>query len=119
MKAPTCGRATREDATIARMTSSDDARGEILPANTPGAGQIEVEMVVVGIDGDPIGRVKEVREQDFLVNRPMARDVYVPYSFVLAMDNPADRVRGGPVEEDHVTLTIPSGQVDDQHWRHP
>jgi hypothetical protein len=100
------------------MASSSD-EGEILRANTPGAAQIDVDMSVVGVDGEPIGTVKQVREGDFLVNRPMARDVYVPYSFVLVMDNPADRMRGGPIQDDQVVLTIRAGEVDDQHWPHP
>jgi hypothetical protein len=103
---------------VEAMTSPSN-EGEILKANTPGAGQLDVDMPVVGVDGEPVGTIKEVREGDFLVSRPMARDVYVPYSFVLAMENPADRVRGGPTQPAQVILTIPGGHVDDQHWPHP
>ena len=100
------------------MASSSE-EGDILPANTPGVAQIDIGMRVVGIDGQPVGRVKEVRGDDFLVDRPMARDVYVPYSFVLAAENPADRIRGGPTQPDQIILTIPAGHVDDQHWVNP
>src|SRR5689334_13919889 len=100
------------------MTSSSE-HGEILPANSPGAGDIQVGMSVVGLDGESVGRVKTVRESDFLVDRPMAHDVYVPFSSVLAMENPADRVRGGPIQRDKVMLTIPAADVDDQHWPNP
>jgi hypothetical protein len=35
-------------------------------------------MAVVGSDGGPIGRVKEVGQSDFLLDRRLARDLYVP-----------------------------------------
>ena len=36
------------------------------------------DMEVVGSDGERLGSVKEVRASDFLVNRRLKRDVYVP-----------------------------------------
>jgi hypothetical protein len=33
--------------------------------------------------GEPAGRVKDVRDRDFLLGRPLARDVYVPFSVIL------------------------------------
>jgi hypothetical protein len=32
--------------------------------------------------GEPAGRVKAVRDRDFLLDRPWARDVYVPFSVI-------------------------------------
>src|ERR1041384_1671359 len=43
-------------------------------------GQIRPGMEVVGRDGDHVGEVKEVRASDFLVDRSLARDVYIPLS---------------------------------------
>lgn len=37
-------------------------------------------MTVVAADGDTVGGVKEVRGSDFLLDRPMQRDIYVPIS---------------------------------------
>ncbi len=44
--------------------------------------QVQAGMHVVGRDHEPIGRVKEVRADDFLIDRPMQPDVYVPFRLV-------------------------------------
>jgi hypothetical protein len=49
----------------------------------------------------------------------MARDVYVPFRFVLADEAEGERFRGGPSQPVRVVLTLTEGQVDAQHWRHP
>ena len=92
--------------------------GEILAASSPGMGQIEVDMTVVSIDGVELGRVKAVRETDFLLDRPIARDLYVPYRAVMAMPNPGDRVRGGPLQQAEVMLNVSAGHLDDQGFEH-
>jgi hypothetical protein len=98
-------------------TETGPFEGDILPANTFDASQIKVDMPVVGVDGTPVGRVKAVGDEDFLVDRPLARDVYVPFSYVLNATNEWEDVRGGPVQPTAVVLTIASSEVDDQHWR--
>ncbi len=60
-------------------------------------------MEVIGSDGRRIGEVKEIREKDFLVDRRMARDVYVPFSAVAKSD------RG-------IVLDIASDKVDATDW---
>jgi hypothetical protein len=65
------------------------------------------DMEVVGSDGDRVGTVKELRNGDFLVNRSMKRDVYVP---ALAVRE---------IREGIVVLGIPAAQVDDQNWDKP
>ena len=65
------------------------------------------DMTVVGSDGDEVGIVKEVREDTILVDRPMARDVYIPFSAVRITDGSTAR------------LTINSGDVDNQGWQNP
>ncbi len=69
--------------------------------------QIRVGMDVVGSDADNVGRVKEVRDTDFLVDRTMQRDVYIPFS---AVRN---------VTGDRIALNIPAGQVDNMGWMSP
>jgi hypothetical protein len=93
--------------------------GDVLKAGGPGPDQIKVGMPVVGVDGKPIGKVKEVRMADFLVDRPLAHDVYVPFSFVLATENEWERIRGGPrIGPPEVVLTVDAAHVDAQDWPH-
>jgi hypothetical protein len=104
------------------MSASDDSadapqHGEILKASSPGPEQMHVGMEVNGLDGERIGRVKEIGANEFLVDRPMARDVWVPYSAVLATEDYSGNVRG-PVQPDKVVLEVHQHSVDDQGWRH-
>lgn len=68
---------------------------------------VEPGMYVVGVAGDEIGQVKEVRAGDFLIDRSggfgMAPDslVYLPFERIHAM------------MADRITLDIPGSQVDD------
>ncbi|HET6317362.1 MAG TPA: hypothetical protein VFG86_12955 [Chloroflexota bacterium] len=95
---------------------SEDEFGEVLKASAPGADQITAGMDVLGVDGEVVGQVKEVRENDFLLDRPMAHDLYVPYRFVLSVPE-----RGGdrPVRGKEVVLTVSAAQLDSQGWQRP
>jgi len=68
---------------------------------------VQPGMYVVGVAGDEIGQVKEVRAGDFLIDRSgsfgLAPDslVYLPFERIHAMLS------------DRITLDIPSSQVDD------
>lgn len=64
-------------------------------------------MEVVGRDGALIGRLKEVRDDDILVDRPGRRDVYVPFEAI------------HQVTEDAIVLTIAVDQLEAMHWPHP
>ena len=68
--------------------------------------QIRVGMKVLGSDDQEVGKVKEVRSQDFLVDRPMARDVYVPFD---ACD----------ISDEQIRLHIGAYDVDEQNWPVP
>ncbi len=68
---------------------------------------IRPNMEVCGIDAKRVGFVKEVREEDFLVDRAVHRDVYVPLSAVKE------------VADDVVVLTIPGDHVADMEWAKP
>lgn len=64
-------------------------------------------MEVVGSNGEHVGKVKAVRLADFLVDRPLARDVYVPFECIQA------------IEGDRLTLKVASNEVNNQGWAHP
>ena len=68
--------------------------------------QIEVGMQVVGSDVENIGRVKEVRSDDFLVDIPMRRDLYVPLS----------SIRG--VTGNQIMLNITADRIHSMNWTH-
>jgi osmotically-inducible protein OsmY len=69
--------------------------------------QIRETMDVVGSDGANVGTVKAVHGTDFHVDRPMGRDVFVPFSAVRTVDG------------ERVMLTVRADQVDDQRWPAP
>lgn len=99
--------------------SAGDAspQGEILKANTLGPDQIHVGMHVTTLDGERIGTVKEVREDEFLVDRPLAHAVWVPYRFVLAAEGHGDGFRRTPPRPTDVVLTVSAAHIDAQRWR--
>ena len=72
-----------------------------------GAGQMRAGMTVYGTNGDEIGLVKEVRSNDFLVDRSLRRDVYVPFNAIQTVRN------------DQVVLNLPADQVDSMNWPNP
>lgn len=95
------------------MSQDEGEHGEILKASSPGAGQIDVGMRVIGVDGEEIGRVKEVRAADFLLDRPMAHDLYVPYQFVMSVPDQGEN----PTKPTEVLLTVSAAHVEDQGWQ--
>ena len=54
--------------------SDSGSEGEILKASGPGPGQVDVGMEVTSLDGEHVGKVKEVGAGEFLVDRPLARE---------------------------------------------
>ena len=100
------------------MTDSND-EGEILKANTLGPDQIRVGMDVMSINGHAVGKVKEVRADDFLLDRPLARDLYVPFSFVMATEEYGGTFRRGPSAPTEVVLSVSEEHIDNQGWQHP
>jgi hypothetical protein len=76
---------------------------------------IQVGMGVRGIDGEDVGRVKEIRATDILVDRPLARDVYVPLEAIQAIIDASASSAYYP----HVVLTIRADSVGDMGWPHP
>jgi ferritin-like metal-binding protein YciE len=69
--------------------------------------QLQEGMQVLGADMGVLGRVREIRENDFRLDIPMQRDAYVPFT---AIQN---------VNADQVVLNIPASQVQDMNWPKP
>jgi hypothetical protein len=105
------------------MSASDDAseaepRGEILKASSPGPSQVEVGMQVMSLDGEQVGKVKEIKANEFLVDRPMARDLWIPFSAMLAAEDYSGNFRRGPAARPAVVLEVSHAHIDSQGWRH-
>ena len=66
--------------------------------------QVSVGMDVLGAEKERVGQVKEVRTSDFLVERPLQRDVYVPFAAIRE------------VTGNQVVLTVTSDHVDAIKW---
>jgi hypothetical protein len=101
------------------MTESRDpsTEGEILKASGPGPEQVQVGMDVTSIDGERIGKVKEVRGEEILIDRPLARDLWVPFSSVMATEDYSSNYRGGLTEPIAVVLNVSAAHIDRQGWR--
>jgi ferritin-like metal-binding protein YciE len=69
--------------------------------------QLQPGMRVIGSDNGSIGQVRDVRENDFLIDLPMKRDAYVPFDAI------------EEVTIDLVALNIPSDQVGTMGWDNP
>lgn len=70
--------------------------------------QIRPGMEVIGKDGEQVGEVKEVRSNDFLVDRSLARDVYVPFNACQKAD-----------ADGRIRLNVRADEVDAQDWEIP
>ncbi len=84
--------------------------GQSYAATSPPTGrssQLQPGMRVIGSDKGRIGQVRDVRDNDFLVDLPMQRDVYVPFEAIQE------------VTIDLVMLNIPSNRVGDMGWANP
>ena len=75
--------------------------------NSSIASQIQEGMQVVGSDMSNIGRVGDIRENDFHVDIPLHRDLYVPFSAIQNIDN------------ERVVLNVPGDQIYDKGWPKP
>ncbi|MGN6755525.1 MAG: DUF2382 domain-containing protein [Thermomicrobiales bacterium] len=100
--------ATAETAAgAAAMTTPPTTSAESVEAAMSPRGQVQMGLDVIGADNAMVGRVKEVRANDFLVDRSMQRDIYVPFTAVQ------------DVNQSGVMLTVASNEVDDQDWEKP
>ena len=85
--------------------------GPVGGAQVGGRADVRVGMEVVGFDGESVGLVKEVRANDFLLDRVMRRDVYVPLSAVekVVLD----------VTPEQVVLNVRGADVAVTDWASP
>ncbi len=77
------------------------------PAVAVSRSNVRTEMEVVGTDGQQVGQVKQVCHADFLVDRQLQRDIYVPL----------DAVR--VVIDSRIVLTVRGDRVDSTGWANP
>jgi hypothetical protein len=68
--------------------------------------RIRPGMEVVGEDGVHVGEVKQVRSNDFLVDRTMDRDIYIPLDAC-------------QIVNDQIRLNVRAAEVDNQGWQKP
>jgi hypothetical protein len=92
---------------IPEIRSWEELANQETPGATTAPWKIRVGLEVVGSDRESVGQVKEIRQTDFLVHRPLAPDVYVPFEACQA------------IFHDLVILAIPAGEVDNQAWAQP
>ena len=97
--------------------SGGEPREKILKASGPDTNRLEIGMEVISLDGQPIGRVKDIGADELLIDRPLARALWVPLGAVLAIQDYSGNVRG-PVQAAQVVLEVSSAHVDAQGWRH-
>ncbi|CAN5807044.1 hypothetical protein BH23CHL2_BH23CHL2_33550 [soil metagenome] len=71
--------------------------------------EIQPYMEVFTADAIRIGRVKKVREDDILIDREHARDVFLPFRFVNLV------ITG----EQRVDLSITEAEYNDHDWENP
>jgi hypothetical protein len=100
---------------VASTSGVSTRRGPGEPGAGAGAGpsqhgnpwQIRETMDVVGSDGEKVGTVKETHGTDFVLDRPPARSLFVPFSAVRTVDG------------ERVLLSVRADQIDDQQWPSP
>ena len=96
---------------------SETHEGDVLKANNPGD-QIQIGMDVNTVDGQHLGKVKEIRGDEFLLDRPLARDLWVPLSSVMGTAEYRTNFRRGAPEPEQVVLNVSAAHVESQGWRH-
>ena len=65
---------------------------------------VKVGMVVLGADQESVGLVKEVNHTEFLLDRELQRDIYIPLELI-------DRV-----QNKLVVLSITADEVNTREW---
>ncbi len=111
------GRASEpaEDEVVGNATLQEDASRRCGSLARPGSGSlsapletgipVRVGMEVVGSDGHRMGKVKEVRSSDFVIDRRFRRDIALPFE---AIHQAGDRV----------VLIVPAEEATKIDWPH-
>ncbi|MEZ4521653.1 MAG: hypothetical protein R3A46_08435 [Thermomicrobiales bacterium] len=71
--------------------------------------EIQLNMNVYTSDAVEIGRIKKIRDHDILIDRPHARDIYVPFTFISQVLDAEQRVE----------LSITEQEFNDHVWDNP
>jgi len=100
-------------------TEDPNSQGGILKASSPGADQIAIGMTVSSVDGHEIGKVKEIAATEFLVDRPIVRDLWIPFSAIVETTDRGGTFRRGPTMATEVVLSVAYEDLHSQGWRHP
>ena len=90
----------------------------ILKASGPSPDRIVAGLAVFSVDGKRLGSVKEVHGDEFLIDRPMARDYWVPFSAVVRAGPTGGAFRRGPTMDTEIVLSVSADDIYDQGWRH-
>jgi hypothetical protein len=69
--------------------------------------KIRQGMKVYTSDDQEIGEVKEISDRNFLVDRPMARDIYIPFD---ACEH---------IGDDRIHIGVPENEIGNQGWENP
>lgn len=69
--------------------------------------QPAVGMEVIATNGKHIGQVKEIEEQDFLVNRRFRRDLYLPFGTIERVDGNQVILKVTEFELDYLSSVSP------------
>lgn len=100
---------TATDASARAATASNvGATATGMAGSTTQRVDVREGMTVVASDGDTVGGVKELRGSDFLLDRPMQRDVYVPLSLVQRVDGNVLYLSAAGYDLDNMNLEQPS-----------
>jgi len=102
------------------MSESQETQheGEILKSNVGNLADVRVGMDVTSIDGEKLGTVKEIKDNTFLLNRPLARDLWVPLAAVMTTQQYNSNFRRGMNVAEDVVLNVSEAHVDNQGWAH-
>ena len=108
MYCQTCGTASRHDVSFCPKCSGTRFGIAKPSGRTPGSRwHVQVGMDVLGSDGERVGVIKRKRARDFLVARPLRRDVYVPLTAIARSD------------KENVHLTVTTDRVETEGWAKP
>ena len=99
-------------------TSDPSEHGEVLKSNVGDIEGVLIGMAVSSIDGESIGKVKEIKDGEMLIDRPLARDLWVPLTSILATEEYGESFRRGAPMPEKVVLNVSSANIDRQGWRH-
>lgn len=98
---------TRSSAPIGTPSGIGVVGGTGMAGGTQLQSQVRTGMEVCDVEGNRLGDVKDMRGSDFLLDRPMRRDLFVPFTAVRE------------VSGNRVVLRFRDHEIGDQNWESP